>query len=192
MSTTLFKVTRSHAAPDTLSRAVDWRDAALCRNPAYDPELWFPKGTDARSTADERQAKKICARCPVMDTCRDWAIETRQTHGVWGGLSEHDRASIRRLGRLPKKHTPIQAFASIQDAYEALTQKDGRHVIWAGGNEVRIGSVRMSPNQVAWRATRSVAPVGRVFTDCETDGCVRHLNDQVIRQARDTARRAAA
>ncbi|QQZ58386.1 WhiB family transcriptional regulator [Streptomyces microflavus] len=152
--------------------------------------MWFPKGTDAQSMNDADAAVRICRRCPVMDTCAEWAIDTRQDSGVWGGLTEQDRAALRRHGRIPQKRTPIQAFASIQDAYEALTRKDGRHVIWTGGNEVRIGSVRMSPNQVAWRARRKTPPVGRVFPDCETDGCVRHLNDQVVRQAREATRKA--
>lgn len=192
MSQTLFKVVKSHAAPNTGPRAADWRDAALCRSDLYDPELWFPKGTDAASVDAEQEAVRICRRCPAMAACRDWAIKTRQDHGVWGGLTAQDRADLRRHGRIPKKRTPIQAFASIQDAYEALTRKDGRHVIWTGGNEVRIGSVRMSPNQVAWRARRKTSPVGRVFPDCETDGCVRHLNDQAMRQERDVQKRETA
>lgn len=189
MSTTLFKVVKSHAAPNTGSRATDWRDNALCRSDQYDADTWFPKGTDAASMDAEQEAVRICRRCPAMAPCRDWAIETRQDHGVWGGLTAQDRADLRRHGRIPKKRTPIQAFASIQDAYGALTRKDGRHVIWTGGNEVRIGSVRMSPNQVAWRARRKTPPVGRVFPDCQTDGCVRHLNDQAMRQEREAARR---
>ncbi|MFF8467940.1 WhiB family transcriptional regulator [Streptomyces griseus] len=191
MSTTLFKVVKSHAAPNTADRATDWRDAALCRSHP-DPEMWFPKGTDAVSMADEQEAKETCRHCPVMETCRQWALETRQDHGVWGGLSERDRYNLRRRARSRSTDPAIrvQTFPSIKDAYKALTQKTGRHVLWTGGNEVRIGKARLTPNQVAWQATRRRTPVGRVFTDCETDGCVRHLNDQVVRQAREATRKA--
>ncbi|MFD3741620.1 WhiB family transcriptional regulator [Streptomyces sp. NPDC058629] len=168
----------------------NWRGSEACRT--EDPELFFPKGTDAASMDGADAAVRICRRCPAMEACAEWAIDTRQDHGVWGGLTEQDRAALRRHGRIPQKRTPIQAFASIQDAYGALAQKDGRHVIWTGGNEVRIGSVRMTPNQVAWRARRRTPPVGRVFTDCDRDGCVRHLNDQAMRQARDAARTTTA
>lgn len=183
MSTTLFKVVKSHAAPDTVGRNADWRDSSLCRDPQYDPEMWFPKGTDAASMADEAEAKRVCRRCPVMETCGQWALETRQDSGVWGALSERDRTSIRRYGRVPKKRVPVQAFASIDDAYRSLTQEVSGHVLWCGGQEVVIGSVRMSPNQVAWRATRKDAPIGRVHKGCEIGTCVRHLTDQAMRDA---------
>ncbi|NUS76742.1 MAG: WhiB family transcriptional regulator [Streptomyces sp.] len=155
--------------------------------------MWFPKGTDAASMADEQEAKETCRHCPVMETCRQWALETRQEHGVWGGLTERDRASIRRYGRVPKKRVPVQVFASIEDAYRSLTEKAGGHVLWCGGREVVIGSTRMSPNQVAWRATRSVAPVGRIHKGCEHGRCVRHLVDQAMRDAHaSTTERSAA
>ncbi|MGW4040436.1 WhiB family transcriptional regulator [Streptomyces sp. NPDC004778] len=188
MSTTIFKAGKSHTAPATADRAADWRDAALCRSHP-DPEMWFPKGTDAVSMANEREAKRVCAGCPALMACREWAIESRENSGVWGGLSEHERASLRRRGYIRRAATPAQAFPSIKDAYKALTQKDGRHVLWTGGNEVKVGKARLTPNQVAWQATRRRTPVGRIFTDCETDGCVRHLNDQVIRQGREATRR---
>ncbi|MFY0511832.1 WhiB family transcriptional regulator [Streptomyces anulatus] len=193
MSTTLFKVVRSHAAPAIGARAADWRDDALCRSHP-NPELWFPKGTDAVSMADERQAKQICTGCPVMAACRRWAVETREDSGVWGGLSERERYNLRRRARSRNTDPAVRVltFPSIKDAYKALTQKTGRHVIWTGGNEVKVGKARLTPNQVAWQATRRRPPVGRVFTDCETDGCVRHLNDQAMRQARDTQKREAA
>ncbi|POG47129.1 hypothetical protein BV881_12380 [Streptomyces sp. ZL-24] len=192
MSTTIFKVARSHSAPATAGRATDWRDAALCRRPQYDPETWFPKGTDAASMANEREAKRVCARCPVMETCRQWALETRQDHGVWGGLSEHDRAAFRRYGRVPKRRTPVPVFASVEDAYRSSTQVDGDHVLWPVGREVLIGSVRMTANQVAWRATRSDEPEGRITKDCGVSTCVGHLVDQVMRQARHTTTERSA
>lgn len=193
MSTTIFKVGKPHSDPATADRAADWRDAALCRSHP-DPELWFPKGTDAVSMANEEEAKRTCRRCPVMETCAQWAIETREDSGVWGGLSEHDRASIRRrrqrAAQAAEPTARFHTFGSYEDAYTTLTREDGQHVIWVGGNVVQIGKTRTSPNQVAWRATRKTEPVGRVFADCETDGCVKHLNDQAMRQARDAARKA--
>ncbi|WP_239481412.1 WhiB family transcriptional regulator [Streptomyces sp. CS014] len=183
MSTTIFKAGKSHSAPATADRAADWRDAALCRSHP-DPEMWFPKGTDAVSMANEQEAKAVCAGCPALAACRAWAIETRENSGVWGGLSEHERASLRRHGRIQRKRTPLQAFASIDDAYRTLTEKAGSHVLWTGGQEVVIGSVRMSPNQVSWRATRKEPPVGRVHKGCKHSRCVRHLVDQAMRDAR--------
>jgi len=37
------------------------------------------------------QAKAICADCPVRQQCLAFALDTRQVHGVWGGMSEDER-----------------------------------------------------------------------------------------------------
>jgi WhiB family redox-sensing transcriptional regulator len=85
------------AAPDTL-RAADWRDKAECRT--EDPDLFFPKGEGGPSLLTIDAAKAVCRRCPVFELCRQWALETREEYGVWGGLSEADRRAIhRRRGR---------------------------------------------------------------------------------------------
>lgn len=62
-------------------------DAARCAQ--ADPEQWFPEkgqpGTDA---------KRICGMCPAQTACLEWALETRQRHGIWGGLSANERREI--------------------------------------------------------------------------------------------------
>jgi WhiB family redox-sensing transcriptional regulator len=83
-----------NAAPCNV-RKHDWRDDSACRY--VDPELHFPVGTRAEAQRQTEQAKAVCARCPVITQCREWALETRQRAGVWGGLSEDDR--LRLQGR---------------------------------------------------------------------------------------------
>lgn len=39
-------------------------------------------------------AKEICRRCPHMEKCLDWAIETKQPFGIWGATTERDRRII--------------------------------------------------------------------------------------------------
>ncbi|MFD9664138.1 WhiB family transcriptional regulator [Rhodococcus sp. NPDC059968] len=73
-----------------------WRLHALCRS--MDPYLFFapedePKGPRVRR---EREAKRICLRCPVLDQCREYALSTREGYGVWGGTSELDRRTAFR------------------------------------------------------------------------------------------------
>jgi WhiB family transcriptional regulator, redox-sensing transcriptional regulator len=66
----------------------DWVTDALCAQ--VDGDLFFPdKGVNSR------EAKKVCASCPVTVECLDWALTTNQTRGVFGGLSPVER---RRLG----------------------------------------------------------------------------------------------
>jgi WhiB family redox-sensing transcriptional regulator len=67
-----------------------WTRYAACRG--MDPEIFHPgKGRPRHA------AKAVCATCPVVISCREWALEMRETIGVWGGLSEKERRAIRRL-----------------------------------------------------------------------------------------------
>jgi WhiB family redox-sensing transcriptional regulator len=70
----------------------DWRDLAECQY--TDPDLFYPeRGCPSRS------AKAICFRCPVRAECLDYAMEHNETWGIWGGLSERQRATLRRERR---------------------------------------------------------------------------------------------
>ena len=69
-----------------------WRSRAACRS--ADPDLFFPVSASGASIEQVTEAKAICARCPVLLQCREYALATREPYGVWGGLSEHDREEI--------------------------------------------------------------------------------------------------
>jgi WhiB family redox-sensing transcriptional regulator len=64
-----------------------WRLAA-CQS--ADPELFFPVSA-CPSAAELARAKTICARCAIRRPCLDYALETRQPDGIWGGASEEER-----------------------------------------------------------------------------------------------------
>jgi WhiB family redox-sensing transcriptional regulator len=74
-----------------------WRDEAACLD--YDPELWFPAGQTGAWSAQADEAKAICRDCPVRAQCLSWALATRQNHGIWGGMDETERKSLRRHQR---------------------------------------------------------------------------------------------
>lgn len=68
-----------------------WQEEAACQY--VDPELFFIlKG----QTTKVRQAKKICRSCPVVDQCREWAIEIGDRHAILGGTTERDRRHLRK------------------------------------------------------------------------------------------------
>ena len=73
---------------------MDWRHEAACRD--QDPELFFPIGNTGPALVQLESAKAVCLRCPVVDECLRWALETGQDSGVWGGLSEDDRRALKR------------------------------------------------------------------------------------------------
>ncbi|QRV02575.1 WhiB family transcriptional regulator [Arcanobacterium phocisimile] len=73
---------------------MDWRHDAACLD--EDPELFFPVGSSAAAMAQTERAKGICCTCDVAEICLQWALSTNQDAGVWGGLSEDERRSVKR------------------------------------------------------------------------------------------------
>jgi WhiB family redox-sensing transcriptional regulator len=73
----------------------DWRDSAQCLG--EDPELFFPVGRTGPAHRQAEEAKAVCRRCTVMADCLDWAMETGQDFGVWGGTSEEERRTLKRV-----------------------------------------------------------------------------------------------
>ena len=71
-----------------------WRKDAICRD--TDPDLFFPVGTTGYALVQIDRAKQVCGECPVSDDCLQYAIETNQDSGIWGGTSEEERRQIRR------------------------------------------------------------------------------------------------
>jgi WhiB family transcriptional regulator, redox-sensing transcriptional regulator len=73
---------------------MDWRDAAACLD--EDPELFFPIGNTGPALQQIEEAKVVCRRCSVQETCLRWALDSGQDAGVWGGLSEDERRALKR------------------------------------------------------------------------------------------------
>ena len=66
-----------------------WMESAVCAS--SDPEEWFPeKGVSAH------KAKRICATCPVIDECLQFALDHDEAAGIWGGTSSRERRRMRR------------------------------------------------------------------------------------------------
>lgn len=69
-------------------RPGDWVEDALC-NPMT-ADYFF-----SLTPSDRNTALQICEHCPVKDECGEWAIP-REVQGIWGGLTEEERARRRR------------------------------------------------------------------------------------------------
>ena len=46
-----------------------------------------------------RTAKSICAGCPWIEPCAEWAISRNERWSVWGGLTYYERRKIRNERR---------------------------------------------------------------------------------------------
>ncbi|MBM02858.1 MAG: hypothetical protein CMH43_03980 [Micrococcales bacterium] len=49
----------------------------------------------------------VCRRCPVVDECLRWALESGQDAGVWGGLSEDERRALKRRNARMRARTNV-------------------------------------------------------------------------------------
>ena len=55
--------------------------------------LFFPlPGHSSKAAA----AKAICATCPILIPCRNYALQNKIRHGIWGGLYEQERRKVLR------------------------------------------------------------------------------------------------
>lgn len=60
-----------------------------------DPEVFFPEKSEPAAPA-----KKVCRRCPVLRSCRDYALDRPELVGVWGGMTAKERERARAAGKV--------------------------------------------------------------------------------------------
>ncbi len=72
-----------------------WASRAACRG-TPNPGLFFPAATGITAAGQAREAKAVCADCPVLTACLAYALATRQEYGVWGGTTERERRAMAR------------------------------------------------------------------------------------------------
>lgn len=97
-----------------------WQAQGSCRT--VDPTLFFhPQNERGLSRLRrDRQAKAVCAPCPVRLECADYAIRAREPYGVWGGLTEEDREHIYR--KLDSRNYPRRRGQGLAAAGSAVNQ----------------------------------------------------------------------
>ena len=130
----------------------EWRDAALCRD--TDPNLFFPVGTTGLAIEHITEAKQVCGECSVSKSCLDFALDTNQDSGVWGGLTEEERHVIRR------QHAAAARSPASADHRRSCAGPTASHV----ARVVRVG--RSGPAVGVRRSDRSSGSVAR---DLELD-----------------------
>jgi WhiB family redox-sensing transcriptional regulator len=72
--------------PDPLA----WQSDALCAQ--TDPDMFLPE-----QGGSTRDAKRVCAACPVRRKCLEYALAQEfNPQGIWGGTSVRERKAMRR------------------------------------------------------------------------------------------------
>jgi WhiB family redox-sensing transcriptional regulator len=69
----------------------DWYGDALCAQVGDYDEIFYPE-----MGGSTRDAKKVCAACPVRERCLEYALDNEERYGIWGGLSERARRKLER------------------------------------------------------------------------------------------------
>ncbi len=72
----------------------DWQEQAVCAS--VEPDLFYPA---PHEHGRRRQAKALCASCPVVNECLQWALEINDKFAILGGLTAHEREAIKGTAR---------------------------------------------------------------------------------------------
>ena len=80
--------------PKPLVDYYEWQLAAACRG--MDSSTFFHPPEERNAAREQRvkQAKAVCHGCPAIMECRAHALRVREPYGIWGGLSEDERATL--------------------------------------------------------------------------------------------------
>ena len=71
---------------------IAWTELAACRE--ADTSLFFAEGSASTRPDDYRQARELCAACPVTEACLNDALrhETSSSRvGLFGGMDPEER-----------------------------------------------------------------------------------------------------
>jgi WhiB family redox-sensing transcriptional regulator len=71
-----------------------WFVDAECRR--HGPSKMYP---DWNRPVAVREARAVCAPCPVRAECLEYALSTNEPYGVWGGYTRDERVKIRSTRR---------------------------------------------------------------------------------------------
>ena len=67
-----------------------WQDDALCAQ--TDPDIFLPE-----KGGSTKNAKRVCAACPVRQECLNFALTQEfNPDGIWGGTSVRERRALRQ------------------------------------------------------------------------------------------------
>jgi WhiB family redox-sensing transcriptional regulator len=120
-----------------------WMRNALCRQ--VDSSLFFPEGRGGSVVMQTAQAKQVCNLCPVKSACLEWAVDTGQSSGVWGGMSEDERRPLLRA-REDQRRSSYDRCIDEQAYIEERAAQGASHVTIA--DELNVCRVALGR---AWR-----------------------------------------
>ncbi|GAA2273370.1 WhiB family transcriptional regulator [Streptomyces roseiscleroticus] len=106
-----------------------WHDRAACGSTPHhqvDPELFFPEPDEVDRI---REAKTLCAQCPVRRVCLDAALENGDSVGIRGGMTEEEREPLHRKLEHRLDYARVNEALAGRDIH--LTKAERRAVVRA-------------------------------------------------------------
>ncbi|MGW6909229.1 WhiB family transcriptional regulator [Streptomyces sp. NPDC054940] len=115
-----------HTEPQTMRTLGDhtWHDQAACRSTQHhpvDPDLFFPEPDEMDRI---REAKALCAQCPVRNTCLDAALENGDRDGIRGGMTEEERDLLHRKFQRRFSYARVNAVLAGRDVHLTQAERD--------------------------------------------------------------------
>lgn len=138
--------------PALVATREDWTKRGACRGMTLD--VFFTERGEST-----KQAKALCAECPVVNECLDYALRTGQKFGIWGGTSEKERKRMRRdMRAVGVPVGPPRGMVSKYDTDELVTLarwaiEHGERVAYVVAN--RYGITERYATHVVSRARRA-------------------------------------
>jgi WhiB family redox-sensing transcriptional regulator len=74
--------------------ASNWRAASACLN--ADPDMFFPVAVSTAASKQVSRALRLCQECTVRQHCLDFAMQSGEKDGIWGGTTPEERIRARR------------------------------------------------------------------------------------------------
>ena len=103
--------------PEPLVDHWEWQLNAACRG--MDIATFFHPHKDVGLALKRRieSAKTVCALCPVIEQCRDYALRVREPYGIWGDCQKKERARLLGIPslRYPGKLAPTEPADADQN-----------------------------------------------------------------------------
>lgn len=142
-----------------------WQQEAACLD--VDPDMFF----DPDRTV-QLQAIAVCQRCPVMQICRQKALDHVgvDKHGVFGGLTPSGRERARAANRPPKPKLPVVGRRCSLDGCErkhlARGMCSAHYTAWTKAGR---------PDEMPVERPQKPAPTPCTIADCDARSVARGL-----------------
>jgi WhiB family redox-sensing transcriptional regulator len=134
----------------------DWREKAECAKPVNRKliENFF-----SDSLEEKHEAKNLCFSCPVRKDCINYALESKEIWGIWGGKDENE---IRRALSVDADGNEIRRGRFPQCPYcAARTSKLETYIVDlpGGGRWTTARMVKCTECEFSWRSRTSANAV---------------------------------